>query len=144
MKMSLASPIPRISRLGQPCCHWSVATNGPSKRPRRPIAARPGERCSYFFGIGTTTTTHYYFIVRTTSFQVNSIQSSSTADERLKQRLREASLCARAGGVTVMPQRSFFWTQCSNSLPHLQFHLQYHQHQHDRPAEQHHHPADPA
>ena len=32
----------------------------------------------------------------------------ATADERLKQRLREVSLCARAGGATVMSWRSFF------------------------------------
>ena len=119
--MSMASPIPRIiSRLGQPCCHWSVATN---LLPTDHLSDHVGRSrhgpvdCSQFLEQQLLLIIISLFIQHhPRSTACNPV---ATADERLKQRLREVSLCARAGGSTAVSPHAFFRTQSSNSLLHL-------------------------
>ena len=106
------------------CC-YQLATNGSSKRPHRPIAAGSGKRCSYFLEQQQLLIIISLFIQHhSRSISYNPV---ATADERLKQRLREVSLCPPSGGATAVSQRVFSGHNPLIVSFIVQFQPQYHQ-----------------
>ena len=143
MKMSMASPIPRIiSRLGQPCCHWSVATNLlPTDHPSDHV----GQSRDYY----PVSTVHNHYFHKTKDqhcFLVPSKSSRSTAHHpvliaelSLKQQISRRGKPLRTGRRRNSSVAAcFFRTQSSNSLLHLSIPISISSirfHQHDCPAD---------
>ena len=111
---------------------------------RRPIAPTI-IRWALIRIIYTTTKDHHCFLVHSKSSRSTAHNPVLIVELSLKQRIKEVRLCAGASSATPV-SRMLFWNRIfSNSLLHLSIISSISSitsHQHQRPADQHHHPAD--